>query len=97
VLSNCGANGSDAKVGLENLGSFWENEPIFGGLLRLFEGVFHGLACFFGAEIGLPVGLMLLNPAGGLRLVMTNVHLSPGECGSSVGIHIYVGRTHSWR
>src|ERR1035437_8046675 len=30
VLSNCGAIGSDAKVWLNNLGSFWKNEPNLG-------------------------------------------------------------------
>src|ERR1017187_1346897 len=30
VLSNCGATGSDAKVWLKNLGSFWKTNPIWG-------------------------------------------------------------------
>ena len=73
------------------------NEPNLGGVLRLFEVIFHGSARFFGAGFGLLVGLMLLNPTGGtsirqgsrkgeflLRIVAANVHLSPGECGSSL-------------
>jgi hypothetical protein len=74
-----------------------EKRTQFGGVLRLFEGIFQGWARFFGAGFGLLVGLMLLNPTGGtfirqgsrkeeflLRIVMTNVHLSPGERGSSL-------------
>jgi hypothetical protein len=66
------------------------------GVLRLSEGIFEGLARFFGAGFGLLDDLMLLNPADGtirqgsrkgeflLRIVTTNVHLSRGERGSSL-------------
>jgi hypothetical protein len=81
MLTDYGATRSDEKIGLNNLGSFWENEPKLRGILRLFEAILRGLACLFAAGFGLFVGLMLLNQT-------TNVHLSTGGRGSRVGIHI---------
>jgi hypothetical protein len=62
VLSIYGAIGSDARMGPENLGSFWENEPILEGILRALKGASLGLADFFGMGFDWLFGLMLLNP-----------------------------------
>ena len=65
MLSSCEAIGSDAKVGWENLGSFWDNEPNLEHVLRLFEDSFYNLVGLFAGGIGWRVGLMLRNRTGG--------------------------------
>jgi len=96
MLSGCMATGNDVEIRLKNLGSFSQNEPNLRGVLRLFEGIIHGLVDFFGGGFGRALGLMLLNSnrrdacstrsARG-RIVAANVHLLLGGRGGSVGIH----------